>query len=141
MTENQIIAKIIHPVLNECRDIVAAYVFGSVATGSQRPGSDIDIAVLLAEGPACRNRKALLDRLLPPLSRALRSDAHILFLNDASCVVLAQVLRKGQLIYVRDRRQLVEFRMKSISMIADFAPYVEMTRKGLQKRLRDAHGG
>jgi uncharacterized protein len=134
-------AESIQPVLNGCPDIVAAYVFGSTATGSQRPGSDIDIAVLLAEGRPFRDRKALLDRLLPPLSRVLRGDVHILFLNDASCVVQAQVLSKGQLIYVRDRRQLAEFRMKSISMMADFAPYVEMTRKGLQKRMRDAHGG
>ncbi len=39
----------VQPVLDGCDNIVAAYLFGSVATGRQRPGSDIDIAVLLVE--------------------------------------------------------------------------------------------
>jgi len=29
------------------KEIMAAYVFGSVATGRVRPGSDVDVAVLL----------------------------------------------------------------------------------------------
>ena len=33
--------------LSKRRDIQAAYIFGSVASGRTRPGSDIDIAVLL----------------------------------------------------------------------------------------------
>ena len=130
----------LQPIFNGFGDIVAAYLFGSAATGRQHPGSDVDIAVLLTTERACCDRKSLLDRLLPPLCRAFQGDVHLLFLNDASLVVQAQVLRNGKLIYVQDKRQLAEFRMKSISMIADFAPYVEMTRKGLQKRLRNAHG-
>ena len=141
MPPNSQLKETIQPVLNACPDIVAAYLFGSAATGRQRPGSDVDIAILLAEGRAVSDRKTLLDRLLPPLCRVLRGDVHILFLNDASLVAQAQVFRKGELIYVRDRRELACFRMKSISMIADFAPYLEMTRKGMQNRLRDAHGG
>lgn len=141
MPPNPQLIETIRPVLNACSDIVAAYLFGSAAAGLQRPGSDVDIAVLLAQGQPVRDRKTLLDRLLPPLCRVLRGDVHILFLNDASLVAQAQVFRKGELIYVRNRRELACFRMKSLSMIADFAPYLELTRKGFQKRLRDAHGG
>lgn len=130
----------VQPILDGCDNIVAAYLFGSVATSRQRPGSDIDIAILLVEAQH-HDRKALLDQLLPPLCRTLRGDVHLLFLNDASYLVRAQVFGKGELLYMRDSRKLAVFRMKSMSMFADFAPYLRMTRKGLQSRLRKTYGG
>lgn len=139
-TKTQKIAQSVEPVLAADTDVVAAYLFGSAATGRQRPGSDIDIALLLASGRPLPDRKALLGRLLPPMCRALRADVHLLILNDASFPAQAQVLKKGRLLYVGDRKQLALFRMKSLAMIADFAPYLQMTQKGLQNRLRNAHG-
>jgi len=136
-----VIRKNVQPVLAGCDAIVAAYLFGSAAADRPRPGSDIDIAILLTEARNVPDRKTLLDRLLPPLCRALRGDVHLLFLNGASYVVRAQVFRKGELLYVRDHRELAVFRMKSTALIADFAPYAQMTRRGLQNRLRKAHGG
>lgn len=129
------------PVLSGCGDVVAAYLFGSAATGRMRPGSDIDIALLLAETGNVPDRKTLLDRLLPLLCRALRGDVHLLFLNDASYLARAQVFRKGELLYVRDHQQLAMFRMKSTVLLAEFAPYARMTRRGLQNRLVKTHGG
>jgi len=72
------------PVFSGCSRIVAAYLFGSAASDRMRSGSDVDIAVLLEEGEIARDRKALLETLLSPLSRMLRADVHLLFLNDAS---------------------------------------------------------
>lgn len=131
----------IEPVLSGNSDVVAAYLFGSAAKNRMRPGSDIDIALLLAEGGRRPDRKVLLERLLPPLCRALRGDVHLLLLNDASYLARSQVFKSGRLLYVRDQRQLTLFRMKSAALFADFAPCLRLTQKGLQKRLRQGHGG
>lgn len=134
------IRELLQPALAEQPEIIAAYLFGSVATGRHHSGSDIGIAILLARTLDLHGRKFLFDLLYPLLCRALRADVHLLFLDDASCLVQAQVFRKGELLYVRDQRQLAEFRMKSMAMIADFTPYAMMTQNGFKNRLRNAHG-
>ena len=35
------------------REIQAAYIFGSVASGRTRPGSDVDVAVMLGQKSQC----------------------------------------------------------------------------------------
>ena len=139
-TDPSEMASKIQPVLTGHGSIVAAYLFGSVATGSSRPESDLDIALLLEEPVSRLDRKSLLQNLYPPLCRALRADVHLLFLNDASYLARTQVFSKGKLLYSRDQEQLALFRMKSLSLFADFATTMEMTRKGLQEKLRRSHG-
>lgn len=139
-TPSSIAAKI-RPYLSGCEEVVAAYIFGSAASDKRRPDSDMDIAVLLNEEGSPIDRKALREHLLPPLCRALRDDVHLLVLNDASYLTRAQVFSKGELLYARDESQLARFRMKSYALFAEFAPYLQMTREGLRRRTRRAHGG
>jgi predicted nucleotidyltransferase len=127
------------PVFSGCSRIVAAYLFGSAASERMRPGSDVDIAVLVEEGEPALDRKALLEALLPPLSRVLRADVHLLFLNDASYAARAEVFTKGKLLYAKDPRQAALFRMKSAAFYAEFAPLMQKTRKGFQARWRRCH--
>jgi predicted nucleotidyltransferase len=135
------IARQVQPVLAQRIEISAAYLFGSAAKGRMQPDSDIDIALLLDRQPQALTRKALLDSLLPVLGRILRREVHLLFLNNASYLTRAQVFNHGELLYVRDRQELVRFRMISTAMLADFMPCLRMTQQGLEKRLRHSHGG
>ena len=139
-TPSSIAAKI-RPVLSGCEEIVAAYLFGSAVSDRRRPDSDMDIAVLLNEEGGPIDRKALRERLLPPLSRALRDDVHLLVLNNASYLARSQVFNKGDPLYIRDYKQLALFRMKSYALYAEFAPYLQRTREGLRRRTRRGHGG
>ncbi len=126
----------LQPLLNSCPEIVAAYLFGSAATSKMRPDSDIDIAVLLDESDGHLNRKIVLSRLHPQFCRALRADAHLLFLNDASYLVRMQVFNKGILMHVKNPYQLAVFRMHSTALYADFAPIMRMTQQGLKNKLK-----
>lgn len=139
--DHSTIADSIEPILLQTRGLVAAYLFGSAAHGRMHPDSDIDIALLLDEQDNSRLRKKLLDQLLPPISRVLRRDVHLLFLNDASYLVRSQIFKKGELIYVKDRHKLAEYRMISMALIAEFTPYLRMTQNGLKNRIRKSHGG
>ncbi len=117
-------------------EVLAGYVFGSVANNRQRAGSDLDIAILLQYSLGKNERGELLDRLFIDLSNLLRQDIHLLLLNDSSLVIRMQVLYRGVLAHVKDRTGLAEFRTASFSMYADFAP----TLRGLQERLVEGFG-
>lgn len=122
----------------ECHpSVVAAYLFGSVAAGRHRSGSDIDVAILIDREQFVAesfDRKRLYDVLLPELCRAVRGDVDLLILNDASLLVRAQVFEKGRLFYEDDSQQMAEFRAISISQYADFAPIMKRTREGFYNR-------
>jgi len=135
------VAPKIRPVLSGSEEIVAAYLFGSAESRRMRPDSDIDIAVLIDEEAGPFDRKKIHERILPSLSRALRGDVHLLILNDASYLARAQVFSKGELLYTRDHNQLARFRMKSFTLFAEFAPYLQKTREAFRERTRSSHGG
>jgi predicted nucleotidyltransferase len=51
MDSRDIEARVAAFLARDPRDVVAAYVFGSVARGTAREDSDVDVAVLLAHEP------------------------------------------------------------------------------------------
>lgn len=116
-------------------DVIAVYLFGSVVRGQNRPGSDIDLALLLDEGTRKPDRKLLLERLLSALGRLLRQDIHLLFLNDASYVTRLEAMLRGLLIHCKDKIALAEFRMVSLALFADFAPCLRTQERNLRQRL------
>ena len=78
-------------------DVLAAYVFGSVARGAATSGSDIDVAVLLkAEPPHTVDglRQDIADGLRERLGRAV----DLLVLNRAPADLVHRVLRDGLLV-------------------------------------------
>jgi uncharacterized protein len=128
---------LLQPVLARESEIVAAYLFGSAAKGRMRAGSDVDVAIILDAHEPRTDRKRLFDRLLPLLCRAVRHDVHLIILNDVSYLLRAQVVHDGRLIHVADPEKLAWFRMISTALYAEFSPILEMTRAGLQRKLRE----
>ncbi len=79
------------------RDVVAAYLFGSVARGTHGPGSDVDIAVLL-ERPPPRTFEGLPLDLEARLEKVLGRPVQLVVLNDAPPDLVHRVLRDGRLL-------------------------------------------
>jgi len=63
-------------------DVVAAYLFGSRATGRARPGSDVDTAVLLLEEDGLARFYRRLG-LMDGVSEVCGREADVIVLNDA----------------------------------------------------------
>jgi predicted nucleotidyltransferase len=118
-------------------DVVAAYVFGSVAQGRARPQSDVDIAVLLA---ADLDEETRFDRRLRlgwEVERLIGRPTDLVVLNDAPPLLQHQVLKHGRLIFERDRAARVEFEVRAGQIYADLKPMYDFFTEVLFKEIRE----
>lgn len=116
---------------------MAAYVFGSAASGRTRRDSDVDIAVLLAR--PLRSNRSLPYRLklMADLGSALRrSDVEVVILNDASPLLAHRVLSKGKLIFERSPSARVRFQVRTASLYSDLIPMFETHIRYLKRHAR-----
>jgi len=108
--------------------IVAAYVFGSVARGDERPGSDVDVAVLLAEAPPA-TLEGLRGDLAEALERLVGRDVDLVILNQAPADLVHRVLRDGCLVLETDRAARVRFEVQRRREYFDLLPILEEYRR------------
>ncbi len=83
--------------------IVAAYMFGSCATGKDRCGSDIDIAIMINKPTDGFERV----RLETNLSNMLGKDVDLVIFGRASPLLQHQILKYGRLVYEADPKERV----------------------------------
>ena len=111
-------------------DVLAAWLFGSVAKGRATPLSDVAFAILLRnDAPAGLDRLVLLDRLARRLAKALgmsEREVDVEPLNDQAIVFQYDVIRTGQLIYERDPKACRLFAWRVVTRYLDFRPTLEI---------------
>lgn len=83
--------------------IVAIYVFGSIATGRDRTGSDIDIAIMVRDSIGGMERV----QLETSLSNLLRKDVDLIIFGDATPLLRHQILNDGYLVFENDPKERV----------------------------------
>jgi len=108
--------------------VQAAYLFGSRARGSDVPGSDVDIAVLL---PAAEHSSALvgpLSTLTGFLERQLEHTVDLVCLRGAPPDLVHRILRDGDLVLDRDPEARTAFEVQARNLYFDLVPYLEQYR-------------
>lgn len=92
-------------VLASCREVIAAWVFGSGKTGQVRRGSDLNVAVLFRSKPGLDQ----LTTLRADLQKSLRfEEIDLVVLNTASSILRFEAL-SGERIYCADAGRCAEF--------------------------------
>jgi predicted nucleotidyltransferase len=114
--------------LAEHRDIAVAYLFGSVARGTAKPSSDVDVAVLLKTDPP-RTVDGLCLELEGQLERRLGRPVQLVVLNRASCDLVHRVLRDGVLLLERDPGARVRFEVDARNRYFDLQPFLRRYRR------------
>lgn len=95
--------------------VQAVYLFGSFGTDDARPGSDVDIALLLPPLDAKRAAaSALVDTQLE-LERVLRKDVDLVNLRRVTTVFQKEITMTGRRIYCADAYAAEEFEMLVLS--------------------------
>jgi predicted nucleotidyltransferase len=83
--------------------IVAIYVFGSIATGKGRSGSDIDIAIMVRGSIGGKERV----QIETSLSNLMNRDVDLVIFGDASPLLKHQILKCGHLVFESDPKERV----------------------------------
>lgn len=109
-------------------DVVAAYLFGSVARGGATATSDVDVAILLATAPS-PTVDGLHGRLEGELERALGLLVQVVVLNRAPCDLIHRVLRDGILLVDRDRGARIRFEVDARNRYFDLQPFLRRYRR------------
>jgi len=115
-------------------EVKAVFLFGSMAEGRQKPGSDIDLA-LVPENGKIRSRK--LD-LLTALVKAGLDQVDLLILDDSDVVLRYEAVRPNCLLYAREDFDHGAYYSKALREYLDFLPFLKLQRKALKRRLLHA---
>lgn len=109
--------------------IIAVYVFGSWGTPDERPGSDMDLAIL----PPAPVPQIDCWQLAQALAVLAKRDIDLIDLLNASTVMRAQVVAYGRRIYCLDRPRCEHFEGWTFSSYAR----LNEERRGILRDIRE----
>ncbi|MGI8845354.1 MAG: type VII toxin-antitoxin system MntA family adenylyltransferase antitoxin [Thermoleophilaceae bacterium] len=126
--------------------VVAAYLFGSQASGAAGPLSDVDVAVVTASpapaSPGVAPRGELRAQLRATAAGALGTEeVDLVLLDGAPPLLCHRVLRGGVLLLDRNPRERVRFETRALLDYLDTAPLRETLAAGRRERLVEGRFG
>ena len=128
MTRDQVVESIIATCKDE-PDIIALYLFGSYAHGTQNDKSDVDVAILLDNFKGGTLASLRLD-LQADLELALKIPVDLIVLNSAPVDLAQRVIHKGLVLIDTDRAQRIRFEVDVRRRYFDLLPYIQEYRRG-----------
>jgi predicted nucleotidyltransferase len=108
--------------------IAAAYLYGSVARGTARDASDVDVAVLFERDPP-RTLDGLCGDMALALDDRLGRAVDLVILNHAPVDLVRRVLRDGILVCDANRSARVRFEVRARNEYFDLEPYLREYRR------------
>jgi len=126
--ERDAVAARVRKVVVSHPGVVAAYLFGSVARGTSKPSSDVDVAVLYEKTPRAELGSPPM-RLEAALEKELRRPVQVVCLNTVPPDLGIRVLRHGTLLTERNRSARIRFEVKLRNEYWDLEPILRRCRK------------
>jgi len=123
--------------LQQRSEIVAAYLFGSVAAGKAHKFSDVDVALLLADGVAPKQAYDFRLEVMGEAEAAFGRRADVAVLNTSPLVFCYLTLKHGRLIFDRGLPQRPEFEARVYVAYFDLKPYLEDYDAAMFKRIKE----
>lgn len=116
--------------------IAALLVFGSRARGSERPDSDLDLAVLPALGEDPRARRALqTDLAVACAELAPEGRIDVVLLDEATDLLRQRVLESGRLLVCNDAAAFRDLRVRTLREFGDREWVRELMVSAQKRRL------
>ncbi|MBW2011577.1 MAG: nucleotidyltransferase domain-containing protein [Deltaproteobacteria bacterium] len=103
--------------LKQLPGLMAVFVHGSVAKGTEHPGSDLDLALLFHHDYSVSTLQLLM--ISGELESLLGRPVHIGLLSMDNVVFAREVIESGRLIYSKDQIYCDTFIMYALSFYAD----------------------
>ena len=108
-------------------DVACVYLFGSVARGESRAGSDVDLAVLYDPEPT--PTLTVSSVLAGELEKVLRRTVDLVVVNFAPPDLVHRILRDGELVFERDASARIQFEIRARNEYFDVLPYLTEYRQ------------
>lgn len=119
-------------------EVIALYLFGSRATGSAGPLSDIDIAILLNEGLGKDTYWGKMTFYWDKANDILHTDeVSFILLNTAPLTIQYGVITESKVMYSRDEDTRLSFEEKVIDNYMDFRPVLDEYDKEFLKQIEE----
>ena len=109
------------------RSVLIAYLYGSRARGTERAGSDVDVAVLL-EGPDGARFPTQALCLEDELESWLGLPVQVVSLREAPVDLVHRILRDGRLVHEQDRSTRIAFEVKARNEYFDLIRLLRICR-------------
>lgn len=123
-------------VLENEKDILLVYLFGSYAKGTQNEKSDIDIAVYLIDEKILEKDPLYPSRIAIRIENILdKKKVDVRVLNGSTLRFRNQVLMHGKLLHSKDEKKRIEFETSSLAQYYDFKPHIDMYDSARRARL------
>lgn len=119
-------------LFGEVDEVLAAYLFGSVAEGVSYRHSDLDFAIRLKSELSIEEKHRMRMNLIGALGNLSEREVDVVILNDASLKMTHQVFKHGKPLFVRNDSREEEFRLKKQKEYFDFQYYLEKERRDLR---------
>jgi uncharacterized protein len=108
------------------------YLFGSFAHDRQRPGSDVDLAFLVAHEAYATDAyecTAPLHLIAARMGTSLERAVDVTVLNSASLEIAYEVVTSGECLFESDPERRLEYELKIRGMYFDFRPFIHELRR------------
>lgn len=116
------IERALSTVLERHDDVLAAWLFGSLARGMERADSDVDVAVLLGRRMRPRTLDDLPLDLEAELGSAIGRPVQVVVMDHAPVDLVHRVLRDGRLLVERDKAARIGFEVDARNRFFDMQP-------------------
>jgi predicted nucleotidyltransferase len=128
MNRRQVVQKLAEALASLDDRVLAAYLFGSVARGTDHAGSDVDVGILLRAATAggLDSERFSLER---ELERILGRRAQVVVLNEAPPDLVHRVLRDGELVVDREPAARIAFEVRARNEYFDLLPVLRRYRR------------
>jgi predicted nucleotidyltransferase len=119
----------------ESEECVYALLFGSLARGTFKEYSDIDIAIKFRKGDDYLNKTL---RIMSKLSIKLNIDVDVIPLNICDTIIKYEIYSNGRLLFCKDYNEYMDDHVNAIDEYLDFEYVFNKFYEKIVKEIRDA---
>ncbi len=119
----------------ESEECVYALLFGSLARGTFKEYSDIDIAIKFKKGDDYLNKTL---RIMSKLSIKLNIDVDVIPLNICDTIIKYEIYSNGILLFCKDYNEYMDDHVNAIDEYLDFEYVFNKFYERTVKEIRDA---
>ena len=117
-------------------EIDVLYLFGSHATNTVNPLSDIDLAILLGRNVERQKYFDLRLTYIAIFAEILGTDGiDVVVLNNAPGHLAFRVISPRYIVYEQNPSHRVEFELRVVNQFLDFRPFLEVRKTYVKKQL------